>query len=35
MGGLFEVLTYAGIGMVIAAVFMFLICREEREDHHE
>ena len=35
MGGLTTVLIYGGIGMVIAAIFIFIICRDEGDEHHE
>ena len=35
MGGLVTVLIHAGIGVVIAAVFIYVICREERDESHE
>ena len=35
MDGLVEILIYGGIGIVIAAVFIYIICREERNEHHE
>ncbi len=35
MGGLIDVLIHAGIGAVIAAVFIYVICRERKDESHE
>lgn len=35
MAGLIDVLIHAGIGMVIVAVFMYLICHEKKDNRHE
>lgn len=35
MADLTTILIYAGIGMLIATIFIFIICHDEGNEHHE